>query len=295
MEFSPVASPSVPCHFELHHRSNHFELYHPPSHFDKLPPEIVKEILSFLPIVDFLLSKSVCKLWNKLTQDLSCYEKVCLNWWANLYSTKPKWKKIPLKKCIPTGCDWKWLMKCFLNKEELRFFEEADSIRFGEFKDIELSGKGAFIYSNDGYYVGEWRDGYRHGQGNYTWEENTTYSGEWKNGYRFGFGVCHWANGFSFSGNFQTGIPTDRSSCTHPQIQKCLDTKVCTATVTKDTKNYGQIIYECSCGKCFCLSCVDCHQTCHPSQLRETWVHCLDHCDCFHHPETCLHKGALKP
>lgn len=84
----------------------------------------------------------------------------------------PFLKDIPLKECIPNGCDWLWLMKCFHNyskKIDLGFCVESTNIFFGEFKKNELNGLGTFIYSTDGYYVGEWKEGYRNGQGKYTW------------------------------------------------------------------------------------------------------------------------------
>lgn len=92
-------------------------------------------------------------------------------------------------------------------------------------------------------------------------------------------------------------IYLDRSGCIHPLIQRCLSEKVCTSLVTKNTRQFGQIIYECNCGKSFCLSCgEDCHSLDIQEHryLNETWVHCLDHCYCYYHPEKCLHRKHNK-
>jgi len=262
--------------------------------FEWIPNEILKQILVFLPLADLGRAAQVCRLWA-LIVNLS-WEDACNIWWTARYKSHKVWSQIPLKECLPRTTDFKWMAKCFITVNTkistgLGIAIEGTNVAFGEFRNGELNGIGVYIYNEDGYYVGEWKDGYRNGKGRYTWSKDTVYEGGWKNGHRNGDSFCSWPTGFSFRTTFQDGLPADREECFHPHLKRCLKENICTATVTKKDKRYGQILYECSCSKCFCLVCAKhCHDEADEAShhMRETWVHCLDYCACCNNPEKCV-------
>ncbi len=74
----------------------------------------------------------------------------------------------------------------------------------GEWKNDQMSGFGAFIFSNGEKYEGEFQDGNRHGKGLMRMN-SSTYDGEWKNDQMCGFGVLSRSNGEKYEGDFRDG------------------------------------------------------------------------------------------
>lgn len=96
MEFSPIPSPNLSLIKDKCNESD-TQICLASSNktyclFDLVPPEIIREILIFLPIDDFIKSKRVCKLWNEITKDsVSFFQNILnLNLFKNLFSVVMK-------------------------------------------------------------------------------------------------------------------------------------------------------------------------------------------------------------
>jgi len=264
--------------------------------FETLPSEIVLHILYFVPTIAELGRVSmVCRKFRERVElEVSLWKMLALEWWGIKGFNKKVNLGWAVRECISVDIskDWKWFAKCFSRNMDDGFscrvvsdddedwisigelksgklhgwgVEVASSgtlIRMGYFDQQKLNGSGSSIWDDGERYVGDFDNDIRSGSGVYTWADGVTYSGGFKDCRKHGQGLMVWSQlNFQFQGNWEEDQPQDEKAV-HPAVRESINQQICTASVTKDSKRYGQFFYECDlCGEAYCLVCWDtCHQ-----------------------------------
>eukprot|EP01118_Nematostelium_gracile_P004843 TRINITY_DN15775_c0_g1_i1.p1 TRINITY_DN15775_c0_g1~~TRINITY_DN15775_c0_g1_i1.p1 ORF type:complete len:298 (-),score=56.04 TRINITY_DN15775_c0_g1_i1:33-926(-) len=291
---------------------------------EKVPDEIVTEILSYLDELEsFTNAASCCKRFHHILKADRLWKRVFDRQWEKLPCKTLVDYHVILAECssIELLSQFRYLAYCLMNDdgEEGRTFrieKETDdnfgSIHIGKFHNRSADGIGLkIIFSSpityragtfsrglitngiDGIlgaskYEGKfdvmfdrteiWFDGVLKNQ-----KDGWEYSGQWRSGIRNGKGVLKWKNGFTYDGEWTLGRPKDRESAVCKQISDCLQKKICTGSITQNSRQYGQFMTGRN-DRDYCLSCSGICST--ESNPREIY-HVIGECFCQSSPLNC--------